>query len=87
LLVANPFALFHWEQVTFMPELVDAGALRQQLSLSDEVDTSSPEFLRFVIRFSEALDLDIPEHDRPRLVTLAGCLEYLAANREAWPGR
>jgi len=58
---------------------VDPQALRQQLSIPDDVDPRSPHFLRFVIRLSEALDVDIPEAHRSSLATLKGCLEYVSA--------
>ena len=56
---------------------VDLRALREQLAIGDEADAWSPEFLRFVIRLSEALDLDIPPADHRHLVTSSGCREYL----------
>ena len=58
---------------------VDPRALREQLSLGERVSEQSPEFLRFVIRLSEQLDVDIPEADRRQLVTLAGCVKYVSA--------
>jgi acyl carrier protein len=33
--------------------------------------------VRFVIRVSERLNLDIPREDWPRLATVGGCAEYL----------
>jgi hypothetical protein len=58
---------------------IDPQALREQLSLGDAADPRSPHFLRFVIRFSEALDLDIPHDEHPRLASLAGCMDYVRA--------
>ena len=63
-----------------MPERVppsDLHALRQELSLADPVDVRSSAFVRFVIRVSERLNLDIPREDWPRLATVGGCAEYL----------
>ena len=59
---------------------VDPRALRKELSLPDPADIRSSGFLRFVIRLSEALNFDLPTDHHPRLVTVAGCLEYLAAH-------
>lgn len=57
---------------------VDPKALREQLSLSDPVDTESTGFLRFVVRLSEALNVDLPRQEHSKLATLAGCYDYLA---------
>lgn len=62
---------------------VDPKALREQLRLSDPVDTESTGFLRFVVRLSEALNVDLPRQEHSKLATLAGCYDYLA---EASPG-
>jgi hypothetical protein len=59
---------------------VDPRALREQLLLGDRVSEQSPDFLRFVIRLSEELNVDIPAADRGQLVTLAGCVQYLSAH-------
>ena len=64
---------------------VDPKALRDGLALRDPADVHSSEFLRFVIRLSEALNVELPEQDYSRLVTLSGCLDYLSC-REL-PGR
>jgi acyl carrier protein len=55
----------------------DPVALRQELKLEDPVDISSSAFLRFVIRLSERLDLDIPREDYAQLATVPGCRKYL----------
>lgn len=57
---------------------VDPRALREQLSLSEEADVASVEFLRFVVRLSEAMNRDIPARDWAELVTLQGCLTYVS---------
>ncbi len=49
--------------------------------MNDPVDPRSSTFLRFVIRLSERLDLDIPREDYPQLVTVPGCREYIARRR------
>ncbi len=62
---------------------VDPRALREQLSLSDEADLASINFLRFVVRLSEAMNRDIPNHEWAQLVTLQGCFAYLARAAQA----
>lgn len=56
---------------------IDPRALREEVGLREPVDAGSTEFLRFVIRFSEALNHDFRVDDLCRLVTLSGCLEFL----------
>jgi len=70
---------------------VDPRALREQLSLSEQADIDSLEFLRFVVRLSEALNRDIPAHEWSELLTLEGCLAYVsrltaAASAAPWRG-
>jgi acyl carrier protein len=36
------------------------------------------DFLNFMIAVHEALHVEIPEVDYPKLITLNGCVEYLA---------
>lgn len=57
---------------------VDPVALRQELSMQEPVDLKSPTFLRFVIRLSERLDVDIAREDYPQLATVSGCREYIS---------
>ena len=58
--------------------MVDPAAIRQDLELGDSLDIRSPQFMRFLIRFNEHLDADIPLKDYPLLSTVRGCLAYVA---------
>ena len=62
----------------FKRATVDPAAIRQDLELGDLLDVRSPEFIRFLIRFNEHLDADIPLKDYPLLSTVRGCLAYVA---------
>lgn len=55
------------------PAAIDAGA-----DLREALDIDSMDFLRFVVAVHEALHVDVPEKDYPRLYTLAGATDYLA---------
>ena len=61
----------------------DLIGLRQELSLADPVDIHTPDFMRFVIRLSERLDIEIPAAHYPRLATIQGCSEYLRSRETA----
>jgi acyl carrier protein len=49
------------------------------VSFREQLDLDSMDFLNFVIGVHHALHVDIPEPDYPKLATLDGCVEYLAA--------
>ena len=59
---------------------VDPGTLRPEVSLRDQVDLDSMDFLNFVIGIAQSLCVQIPEADYPQLATLDGCVAYLAAH-------
>ena len=48
----------------------------------DQMDLDSMDFLNFIIALHEATGIDIPEKDYPRLASLNGCVDYLAARLE-----
>ncbi len=52
-------------------------------SLRDQLDIDSMDFLNFLIALHEALGVDIPESDYPRLSTLQAILDYLAQKKES----
>jgi acyl carrier protein len=57
----------------------DLGRVKPAVSFRDQLDLDSMDFLNFVIALHHALRVDIPEVDYPKLATLDGCVEYLAA--------
>ncbi len=59
----------------------DPIAIRQELALTEPVDIRSSLFQRFVIRFGERLDVDIPPKDYPLLATVGGCFDYIGKSR------
>lgn len=58
------------------PELADEPVDPAQ-GFQDQFDFDSMDFLNLVIAIHEALEIDIPERDYPRLATLNGWIEYL----------
>jgi acyl carrier protein len=57
----------------------DLSTLEPNVSFRDQLDVDSMDLLNFVIALHVALHVDIPEVDYPKLDTLEGCVEYLAA--------
>lgn len=63
---------------TIAPEIEEAD-LRPERPLRSQVDLDSLDWLNFLIGLHERLNVDIPEADYARLVTLDDVLEYLRA--------
>ncbi|MBI2999187.1 MAG: acyl carrier protein [Deltaproteobacteria bacterium] len=53
-----------------------------RLSLRDQLDIDSVDFLNFVIGIHAELGMDIPEVDLPKLATLESCVSYLLSKSE-----
>lgn len=60
----------------------DLAALKSDVSLRDQLDLDSMDFLNFVIALHQSLGVDIPEGDYPKLATLNGCLAYLSSHSQ-----
>jgi acyl carrier protein len=60
----------------------DMSLLKPNLRLRDQLDIDSMDLLNFVIGLHKELGVDIPESDYPKLATLEGCIDYLAARTE-----
>lgn len=56
----------------------DPERVKPDVSFRDQLDLDSMDFLNFVIALHQALGVDVPEVDYPKLATLDGCVEYLA---------
>jgi acyl carrier protein len=63
------------------PRSIDAG-----VSLREQLDLDSMDFLNFALALHERLHIEIPELDYPRLDTLDGAVAYLAMKTAASPG-
>jgi acyl carrier protein len=55
----------------------DLEQLRPDVSLREQLDIDSMDFLNFVIALHKELGVDIPEKDYPKFATVDGCVEYL----------
>ncbi len=55
----------------------DLSRLRPDVSIRQQLDIDSMDFLNFVVALHKELHVEIPEKDYPGLVTLDGCVEYL----------
>jgi acyl carrier protein len=59
--------------------------IKPDLSLRDQLDLDSMDFLNFVIGVHKELRVEIPEADYPKLGTLNGCVAYLTARGSVAP--
>lgn len=58
----------------------DLDAVDPAADLREEIELDSMDMLNLVIALHRRLGVDIPEVDVPKLVTLDGATEYLAAH-------
>jgi acyl carrier protein len=58
---------------------IDWNAADRDADLRDQFDIDSMDLFNWVIALHEKLGVDIPEVDVPKLVTLNGAVDYLAA--------
>ncbi|MBM4133558.1 MAG: acyl carrier protein [Nitrospira sp.] len=63
----------------------DLASLKPDVSFRDQLDIDSMDFLNFVIALHEALQVEIPEADYPKLATLNACVAYVLAKAAAGP--
>jgi acyl carrier protein len=59
----------------------DLASLAPEIGLRDQLDLDSMDILNFVVGLHAALGVEIPESDYPKLATLDGCVDYVAAAR------
>ena len=59
----------------------DPTRIDPEASLRDQLDLDSMDVLNIMIALHEALHVDIPETDYPKLATLNGAVAYLAQRR------
>ena len=56
----------------------DVSGIKPNVRLRDQLDIESMDMLSFVIGVHKKFKIEIPEADYPRLVTLDGCIDYIA---------
>ena len=56
---------------------VDLQTLDPAADLREALDIDSMDFLNFVTAIHHRLGIEIPERDYPKLITLAGAVDYL----------
>jgi len=59
----------------------DLSQVKPKLRIRDQLDIDSMDLLNFVIGLHKEFKVEIPEADYPKMVTLDGCVDYLASHR------
>jgi acyl carrier protein len=57
----------------------DPASIDPSVSLRDQLDIDSMDFLNFLIALDKQLHVEIPESDYGKLATLDACIDYLLA--------
>ena len=57
----------------------DLTKLEPDVSIRDQLDIDSMDFLNFAIALHETFKVEIPETDYPKLATLHSCIDHLSA--------
>jgi acyl carrier protein len=57
----------------------DPASIAADADVREALDIDSMDFLNFVIALHQTLKVEIPEADYPRLLTIGGATDYLAA--------
>ena len=59
-----------------VPEL-DPATLKPAVSLRDQLDVDSMDFLNFLIALHQEFGVDVPESDAGKLGSIDACVDYL----------
>jgi acyl carrier protein len=74
------------EALATVPPELDAGTLRPNEPLREQLDIDSFDFLQFIIGLDQSLSLSIPEGDYGRLTTIDALVDYLGEKLGSRPG-
>jgi acyl carrier protein len=76
--MTDPNALVRAVVTEIAPD-IDAAGLASGTRLQEDLELDSMDVLNVMAALSERTGVDIPEADYPRLATIGGAAEYLAA--------
>jgi len=65
------------EELNNIAPEVDIASVDPEADLREAIDIDSMDFLNFVTAVHHRLNIDIPELDYPKLVTLNGAISYV----------
>jgi acyl carrier protein len=68
------------EELNNIAPEVDMASVDPAADLREALDIDSMDFLNFITAIHHRLNVDIPEIDYPKLITLDGAVAYIAAH-------
>jgi acyl carrier protein len=68
------------EELNNIAPEVDMAGVDPAADLREALDIDSMDFLNFITAIHHRLNVDIPEIDYPKLITLDGAVAYIAAH-------
>jgi acyl carrier protein len=68
------------EELNNIAPEVDMAGVDPAADLREALDIDSMDFLNFITAIHHRLEIDIPEIDYPKLITLDGAVAYIAAH-------
>lgn len=68
------------EEIGNIAPEADTGSLPDDADLREALDMDSMDIFNLVVALSQRLNIDIPEADVAKLVTLGGAISYLGAH-------
>jgi acyl carrier protein len=60
---------------------VDVAKLKLDVRIRDQVDLDSMDMLNFIIALHKEINIEIPEVDYPKLLSVNSCTDYLASHQ------
>jgi len=66
---------------TIAPE-IDVASIDPSVDWRDQLDLDSVDLLNFLVGVHDALGVDIPEEDYPKLSSLDRCVDYVSARMQ-----
>lgn len=60
---------------------VDVAKLKLDVRIRDQVDLDSMDMLNFIIALHKEINIEIPEVDYPKLLSVNDCTDYLASRQ------
>jgi len=67
------------EELNNIAPEIDMASVDPTADLREVIDIDSMDFLNFITAVHHRLNIDIPENDYPKLVTLDGAVAYIGA--------
>lgn len=65
------------DSLHFVAPEIDLNSIKPNAPFRDQMDIDSIDFVRFIIRLHQTLDIEILETDYPKLTSVKSCSDYI----------